>query len=216
MATNFPTSVDALTNPVSNDSLNSPSHSAQHANANDAIEAIEGYLLNGGQGLTLIKKQVIGTAVSSVAITNAFSSTYANYKIIVNGGTISAGNPVFIQLGPSSVSAYNTSYYLNFIYANYSTASVASSSDSNTNSWQDAMYPGGNGYVAEFDLFNPQASYRTGIKGTRFDLASGGIAGPITGFHDSTNSFTDFSLLPQSASTLTGGTIYVYGYGIGT
>ncbi len=47
MATNFPTSVDTFTNPVSNDSLNSPSHSVQHADANDAIEAIEGYILNG-------------------------------------------------------------------------------------------------------------------------------------------------------------------------
>ena len=47
MATNFPTSVDAFVNPVSNDSLNSPSHSTQHANANDAIEAIEGYIING-------------------------------------------------------------------------------------------------------------------------------------------------------------------------
>lgn len=47
MATNFPTSVDVLTNPVSNDSLNNPSHSTQHANANDALEAIEGYILNG-------------------------------------------------------------------------------------------------------------------------------------------------------------------------
>jgi hypothetical protein len=45
MATNFPTSVDSLVNPVSNDSLNSPSHSAQHANANDAIEAVESYVL---------------------------------------------------------------------------------------------------------------------------------------------------------------------------
>jgi len=45
MATNFPTSVDALTNPISNDSLNSPSHSLQHANANDAIEAIETVLV---------------------------------------------------------------------------------------------------------------------------------------------------------------------------
>ena len=45
MATNFPTSVDTLVNPVSNDSLNSPSHSAQHANANDAIEAIETVLV---------------------------------------------------------------------------------------------------------------------------------------------------------------------------
>jgi hypothetical protein len=41
MATNFPTSLDTLTNPSSSDSLNSPSHSAQHANSNDAIEALQ-------------------------------------------------------------------------------------------------------------------------------------------------------------------------------
>ena len=41
MATNFPTSLDTLTNPTSSDSLNSPSHSAQHANSNDAIEALQ-------------------------------------------------------------------------------------------------------------------------------------------------------------------------------
>ena len=41
MATNFPTSLDSLTNPTSSDSLNSPSHSGQHANANDAIEALQ-------------------------------------------------------------------------------------------------------------------------------------------------------------------------------
>jgi hypothetical protein len=41
MATDFPTSLDNFTNPTSSDNLDSPSHSAQHANANDAIEAIE-------------------------------------------------------------------------------------------------------------------------------------------------------------------------------
>jgi hypothetical protein len=41
VATNFPTSLDSLTNPTSSDSLNSPSHSAQHANSNDAIEALQ-------------------------------------------------------------------------------------------------------------------------------------------------------------------------------
>jgi hypothetical protein len=45
MPTNFPTSVDSLVNPLSTDPQNAPSHSAQHANANDAIEAIETYLL---------------------------------------------------------------------------------------------------------------------------------------------------------------------------
>jgi hypothetical protein len=45
MPTNFPVSVDSLVNPLSTDPQNAPSHSAQHANANDAIEAIETYLL---------------------------------------------------------------------------------------------------------------------------------------------------------------------------
>lgn len=41
MATNYPTSLDALTNPTAGDSLTSPTHAGQHANANDAIEAIQ-------------------------------------------------------------------------------------------------------------------------------------------------------------------------------
>lgn len=44
MATNFPTSLDALSNPTTTTVLNAPApltHSAQHANANDAIEALE-------------------------------------------------------------------------------------------------------------------------------------------------------------------------------
>ena len=41
MATNFPTSLDTLTNPTSSDSLSSPSHSSQHANVNDAVEALQ-------------------------------------------------------------------------------------------------------------------------------------------------------------------------------
>ena len=41
MATNFPTSIDALTNPTGASSLTSPDHAGQHTDANDAIEAIE-------------------------------------------------------------------------------------------------------------------------------------------------------------------------------
>lgn len=41
MATNFPTSLDSLTNPTAGNILNSPSHSGQHINSNDAIEALE-------------------------------------------------------------------------------------------------------------------------------------------------------------------------------
>lgn len=43
MATNFPTSLDSFTNPLGSDPTNSITvpHAAQHANANDAIEALE-------------------------------------------------------------------------------------------------------------------------------------------------------------------------------
>lgn len=41
MATNFPAGLDSLTNPLSTDTLASPSHSTQHANVNDAVEALQ-------------------------------------------------------------------------------------------------------------------------------------------------------------------------------
>jgi len=41
MAVNFPNSIDTLTNPSSTDNLDSPSHSGQHSDINDAVEALE-------------------------------------------------------------------------------------------------------------------------------------------------------------------------------
>ena len=41
MATSFPSNLDVLTNPTSTSTLASPSHSDQHINANDAIEALQ-------------------------------------------------------------------------------------------------------------------------------------------------------------------------------
>lgn len=41
MATNYPTSLDSFSNPTSGSALNSPSHSAQHANINDAMVQVQ-------------------------------------------------------------------------------------------------------------------------------------------------------------------------------
>jgi hypothetical protein len=41
MPTNFPDEIDQLLNPNSSNALNNPSHSQQHADVNDAIEAIQ-------------------------------------------------------------------------------------------------------------------------------------------------------------------------------
>jgi len=41
MATNFPTSIDSLTNPGSGDTLDSPDHAGQHSDVNDGMEAVQ-------------------------------------------------------------------------------------------------------------------------------------------------------------------------------
>src|ERR1019366_8240636 len=41
MATNYPTSIDSPTNPVATNPMTSPDHAGEHANANDAVVAIE-------------------------------------------------------------------------------------------------------------------------------------------------------------------------------
>jgi len=76
MATNFPASLDSLTNPTSSDSLNSPSHSAQHANSNDAIEALQAKV-----------------GVDSSAVTSSLDyrvGRLETFPIQLNGQTISA------------------------------------------------------------------------------------------------------------------------------
>ena len=106
MATNFPASLDTLTNPTSSDSLSSPSHSAQHANANDAIEALQAKVgadssavtsshdykiadhasrittLEGAPsgGLVFVTSSTF-SSVTSANIDNCFTSDYANYLV---------------------------------------------------------------------------------------------------------------------------------------
>ena len=48
----------------------------------------------GASGLTLVKAQTIGTTVSSVTVTDAFSATFDNYKIIISDGVGSTNSGI--------------------------------------------------------------------------------------------------------------------------
>jgi hypothetical protein len=205
MATNFPTSVDVLTNPVSNDSLNSPSHSAQHANANDAIEAVEDYLLNGAgkSGLVLLKTQTIGTAVNTVTVSDAFNATYNAYKIIVAGGTSSGTDNISVKL---TGSGNNFSYTM--VYGDYTgtTPQMARGSDVASVSFVGYCHAG-SGKSANFDIVNP---FLTTYATFHANPAGSTLGGATAGIHKDSNSFTGFQLI--STSTMTAGTVYVFGY----
>ena len=113
MATNFPASLDALTNPTSSDSLSSPSHSAQHANVNDAVEALQAKVGADSSAVTTsldykvaqLEAQGTWTAYTPTFTGISFSSYTARYamvnKVVHVGfeGTLDAASTGTIYIG---------------------------------------------------------------------------------------------------------------------
>jgi hypothetical protein len=86
MVANFPTSLDALSNPTSTDGLNNPSHSGQHADANDAIEALEAKVgINGSAVSTSLDYLV--TQANAIGSSGLVSGIY--YTTFSNSNTMS-------------------------------------------------------------------------------------------------------------------------------
>lgn len=157
-------------------------------------------------GLWLVKTQTVGTGVSSVTVTGAFSADYQNYKVVYTGGTASSTGALNFKLGAST-----TTYYSGAVYAVYASGTVGNVVNNNTLGY---WYYAGSidstvGVNMNIDLHNPYDSTRHTTFGGPFMVTD--VAGSTGGVHKTNASYTDFTLTP-SAGTLTGGTIRVYGY----
>jgi hypothetical protein len=156
-------------------------------------------------GLWLVKTQTIGSAVSSVSVTGAFSADYDNYKIIVSGGTASTASSIGLRLGASA-----TEYYAGLIFMAYS-AGVTSAAVFNGSSLTFAGAGEPLGLQVNLDLLNPFLAKVTTITGAYAGNGTASVGGTVNGFHNSAVSYSGFTLL-AGAGTFTGGTICVYGY----
>lgn len=158
-------------------------------------------------GLWLIKTQAVGTAVSSVAVTGAFSADYEHYRIIYAGGVSSTSNYLLLTLGATA-----TGYYYGFNATTYAGANSPAGGN-NTTSWI-----GGYGTTVtnslDVDVYRPQLADETLYRGQFTAAINGttGYGGAIAGHLNNTTQYTDFTIAPQATVTITGGTIYVYGY----
>lgn len=80
MATSYPSAIDTLVNPSSSNPLSSPSHSEQHSNANDAIEALETKIgINNSSDTNSIDYKVNSL---QTAVTNIGNSTTAAIELL--------------------------------------------------------------------------------------------------------------------------------------
>jgi hypothetical protein len=154
--------------------------------------------------LTLISATTIGSAVSSVTVTGAFSATYDAYKIVVTGGVASGNIQMQFLLGAST-----TTYYNSLIYAPFASGTPAGIGNNNQASWDYVGYGTTDSLSFNADILDPFAAKYTKLVNAVYTAAN--EAGSASGVHKTATSYTSFIIRPSSG-TFTGGTIRVYGY----
>jgi hypothetical protein len=168
---------------------------------------VAGQILTAAQmsavGTWLVKTQVVGSGVSSVAVTGAFSADYDNYLITYSNGSASADTHISMILGAT------TSGYYSAISGNTWSNSASNSGGTGQSSFTYAFSGfatyGVNGAVLVQSPFLAKYS----LMSSQFVASFGSYAS--SGMLQNTTSYTGFTLTPGSG-TLTGGTIRVYGY----
>ena len=160
-------------------------------------------------GLTLISTTTIGTTVSSVAISSAFSSTYDNYRIIVSGGVASTGTAGYFYLGTGALPA--SGYYRFSLSGVYSGNTVTGNNTSNGAAWGGTFAGTTASLNADLEIYGPNLAKNTHFKSFASRSQTTETVIHTGGYLADTTQYTGFTFAPDSG-TLTGGTVKVYGY----
>jgi hypothetical protein len=158
-------------------------------------------------GLRLVKKQTIGSGVSSVTVTGAFSAAYENYRIVMNVADASVDSVSYnLKLGGSTGSTYSSAAkWVTYTSGAFGGTQNSASADGMLISLTGAT----NDTNCVIDLCNPFLAQRTTMS---TQSANGTYMVYAGGVDTNAASSTSFTFV-VSSGTLTGGTIYVYGYG---
>jgi hypothetical protein len=155
-------------------------------------------------GLWLTKTQTIGTAVSTVVVSDCFSADYQSYRVVVSGGAASGATSLTMSLGGSTAS-----YYYGGTIVTYSTGAVTGTAGNNVASW--VVGAGTSAHLhADVSLHNVSLAEISTYHA--YDGNPVSQARNWSGVHNVATAYTGFTLGATGGATMTGGTIRVYGY----
>jgi hypothetical protein len=155
-------------------------------------------------GLTLVKAQTIGSAVSSVTVTSAFSATYDNYLITVAGGAGSGNNNLRLTLGATA-----TGYYWSGVYMGWN--STVNGFGSSNGAYFTVGYGSANAESSYCNIQSPNLAKRTVFSASMIQPDTSGVQANYNGYLNDSTQYTAFTLTLDTG-TVTGGVIRVYGY----
>ena len=239
MAINFPTSLDNFTNPVSGNTLDSPSHSLQHSDINDAVEALERKIgvgtavagsASAGQvltisaagtstwstpntGLVLLNTTSFSASSSLSLSANLFTSTYENYKLIFTFTALSATQQtITFKLRASGTDTTGLDYYFERIRNENGALTATRFAGNDTFFAGSYNTTGAPRNYKEVNLYSPQIAVQTSYNATSNYVDNAGSLKTETmgGYHALSVSYDSISIIPSSG-TMTG-TVRVYGY----
>lgn len=108
MATNFPTTLDTLVNPIGSNPLTAPSHAGQHTDINDAVEALQAKVGVNSSAVTTSLDYKVGqlslvsieeeTASYTLVLTDAYKSIEMNVAT-ANNLTVPPNSSVAFPVG---------------------------------------------------------------------------------------------------------------------
>lgn len=163
------------------------------------------YLAN--SGLVFVKSQTVGTTVSSVTVSNAFSATYKNYRIRFLGGSHTTSAAMRLQIGNATTLYYQAGAAVQIGVNNFIGIGA-----SNVNAYfSNAGRKSADGAFMDIELINPFEAARTGFSQNTGDFLTTGFWISQGGFLNDSTSYSSFTIT-SDGGTFTGGTIYVYGY----
>jgi hypothetical protein len=157
-------------------------------------------------GMWLVKTQTVGSAVSSVTVSSAFSADYDNYLILMSGGTSSAACSMGIEIGGSTTGYYG---FMNYGDSVGNVPLGAGRNNTALMNWVGGSSAASQAVHVSVQVMNPFKALYTKILNGPYQNA--GVYGTMQGEHRVATSYTSFKLVPD-AGTITGGTIFVYGY----
>lgn len=159
-------------------------------------------------GLRLIKSQAVGTGVASVTVTSCFSSTFVNYRVLYIGGVASASGGSLFARG-----AQGTGTAMVFSGDYVDLAGTRTGLGSTGTTFFTIGLTGASQMTCTFDMSQPFLAAQTGYASNGFAWGVGVGFNTRTGGTDTQTTSSTGLIIAPSSGTITGGTVYVYGYG---
>ena len=171
------------------------------------------YQTKANSGLTLLNTTSFSAASSINLAANTFSSSYTNYRLIINQSLASTNNSLKLRLRSGSTDDSGGNYAYSGIYTRSDSATIASYRDAiGQTSFALGDYNSGRPTIFDVDIYNPQVATQTT---TRVNCSNPDTSNTLfhflnMGYHNQATSYDAASIITLSG-TITG-SYSIYGY----